>query len=93
VDAAAASGATLRWIDFDPKTGDLTPDDVQRVLTDRTRIVAATAASNLFGTTPDIPAIAELVHGVGAELYVDAVAYAAHEFIDLSVLGADYGRL
>lgn len=90
VDAAAASGAALRWIDFDPTTGDLTPADVEKVLTDRTRIVAVTAASNLFGTAPDIPGIAELVHGVGAELYVDAVAYAAHEFIDLEALGADY---
>lgn len=90
VDAAEASGATLRWIDFDPTTGDLGPADVERALGPRTRIVALTAASNLFGTAPDIPAIAELVHAVGAELYVDAVAYAAHEFIDMEALGADY---
>lgn len=88
--AAELSGATLRWIDFDRETGDLTVDDVQRVLTERTRLVAVTAASNLYGTAPDIAAIAAAVHAVGAEIYVDAVAYTAHELVDVSALGADY---
>ncbi|TQL81592.1 cysteine desulfurase-like protein [Microbacterium saperdae] len=88
--AADLSGATLRWIDFDRETGDLTADDVRRVLSDRTRFVAVTAASNLYGTAPDIAAIAAAVHAVGAEIYVDAVAYTAHELVDAVALGADY---
>lgn len=88
--AAELSGATLRWIDFDRETGDLTVDDVRRVLSDRTRFVAVTAASNLYGTAPDIAAIAAAVHAVGAEIYVDAVAYTAHELVDATALGADY---
>ncbi|MCK2034796.1 cysteine desulfurase-like protein [Microbacterium sp. SSW1-49] len=88
--AAELSGATLKWIDFDRATGDLLVDDVQRVLSDRTRFVAVTAASNLYGTAPDIAAIAEAVHAVGAEIYVDAVAYTAHALVDAAALGADY---
>jgi cysteine desulfurase family protein (TIGR01976 family) len=60
------------------------------VLGDRTRIVAITAASNLIGTRPDIPAIAERAHAAGAQVYVDAVHYAAHVSVDLPALGADF---
>ena len=39
---------------FDPATGELTADDVAEVLTDRTRLVAVTGASNLIGTRPPV---------------------------------------
>lgn len=82
-------GATVRFADFDPATGELGPADVAAVLTDRTKLVAVTAASNLIGTEPDIAAIAEVVHGAGALLYVDGVHYTAHAHVDLDALGAD----
>lgn len=66
VQAAERSGATMRWVSFDPETGELDPGAVGRLLSDRTRLVAVTAASNLIGTRPDLPAIADLVHGTGA---------------------------
>src|SRR5579862_6690100 len=50
VQAAAAAGAVVRWADFDPVTAELTPGDVARVLSARTRLVAVTGASNLIGT-------------------------------------------
>src|SRR3954464_9443824 len=62
--AAEASGATVRWVAFDPATGELTADDVAEVLTDRTRLVAVTGASNLIGTRPPVAEIAGLVHDV-----------------------------
>jgi cysteine desulfurase family protein (TIGR01976 family) len=88
--AGERAGATVRWADFDPETGELDPDQVQRVLSDRTRVVAVTAASNLIGTRPDVPAIAELAHEAGALVYVDTVHYAAHVSVDLAGLGADF---
>ena len=90
VTAARARGATVRWVDFDPTTGELDAERVAALLTDRTRLVAVTGASNLIGTMPDVPAIAELVHGAGALLYVDGVHYAAHALVDLPALGADF---
>lgn len=90
VNAAELSGATVRWIDFDPVTGDLTVDHVREAVSDKTKLVAITAASNLFGTRPNIPAISEIVHSVGALLYVDVVAYAAHHLVDYEALGADF---
>ncbi|WP_413755500.1 cysteine desulfurase-like protein [Streptomyces sp. MMBL 11-3] len=90
VQAAARTGATVRWADFDPATGELTADDVRAVLSPRTRLVAVTAASNLIGTLPPIAGISALAHDVGALAYVDGVHYAAHAPVDLERLGADF---
>ena len=90
IQAAAAVGAVVRWVDFDPDTGELRAADVAAALSERTRLVALTAASNLIGTRPPVREIAELVHAAGALLYVDGVHYAAHSLVDLSGLGADF---
>ncbi|MFE7752594.1 cysteine desulfurase-like protein [Streptomyces sp. NPDC057428] len=89
VQAAESAGATVRWADFDPASGELEAGHVEAVLSGRTRLVAVTAASNLIGTCPDIPALAELVHRTGALFHVDAVHYASHVSVDLDALGAD----
>ncbi|MER5441242.1 cysteine desulfurase-like protein [Streptomyces sp. NPDC002790] len=89
VQAAEAAGATVRWVDFDPETGELRPEHLEAVLSERTRLVAITAASNLIGTRPDLPALAALTHEVGALFHVDAVHYASHAAVDLAALGAD----
>ncbi|WP_448641562.1 cysteine desulfurase-like protein [Geodermatophilus sp. URMC 63] len=89
VQAAAARGATVRWADLDPDTGELTPEAVAAVLTDRTRLVAVTGASNLIDTRPDVPAITALAHRAGALAYVDGVHLTAHAAVDVAALGAD----
>ncbi len=90
VQAAEARGVTVRWIDFDPETAELRPADLEAVLSDRTRLVAVTAASNVLGTMPDVAALTELAHRAGALVYVDGVHYAAHEAVDVAALGADF---
>jgi cysteine desulfurase family protein (TIGR01976 family) len=90
VRAAEAVGATVRWIEFDPATGELTQDDVAEVLTERTRLVAVTGASNLIGTRPPLEEIARLVHDAGALLAVDGVHLTAHAPVDVAALGADF---
>ena len=90
VQAAEASGATVRWADFDRTSGELAPEQVTGLLTDRTRLVAVTAASNLLGTRPDVPAIATAAHAVGALVYVDGVHLTPHAPVDLLATGADF---
>ncbi|MBO0874494.1 MAG: cysteine desulfurase-like protein, partial [Pseudonocardia sp.] len=90
VQAAQAVGATVRWAEFDRETTELTVADVERVLSGRTRLVAVTAASNLLGTRPDLPVIAEAVHRAGALLYVDGVHLTAHAPVDVTSLNADF---
>lgn len=90
VEAARRVGARVRWVDFDAATGELTADAVAEVLSERTRIVALTAGSNLIGTMPDVRAIARTIHEAGALVYVDGVHYAAHHPVDVPASGADF---
>jgi len=87
VVAAERAGASVRWLGFDPVTAEL--DDVAPLLSERTRLVAVTAACNLFGTRPDVAAITAAAHEVGALTYVDAVHLAPHAPVDRAALGAD----
>jgi cysteine desulfurase family protein (TIGR01976 family) len=53
-------------------------DDLERQLTDRTRVVAFPVASNALGTLTDVPRIVELAHAADALAWADAVHYAPH---------------
>src|SRR6266576_1866129 len=64
-------------------------DDVERQLTDRTRIVAFPLASNAVGTLTDARRIVDLAHDAGALAWADAVHYAPHVPIDVADLGLD----
>ncbi len=90
VQVAQAAGATVRWVDFDPATGELSADAVAAVLSQRTRLVATTAASNLIGTRTPVCRVADLAHEVGAVHWVDGVHATAHASVDLAALRADF---
>ncbi len=90
LQAAAACGVTPRWIDFDPKTGELDTESFRDQLSERTRLVAVTAASNLIGTRPDVSDISRTAHDAGALVYVDGVHLTPHAPVDVAALGADF---
>jgi cysteine desulfurase family protein (TIGR01976 family) len=85
---ADALGIAVRWVDFDTETAELQLDPA--VLSDRTRLVAVTGASNLLGTRPDLAGIAAHVHEAGALLYVDGVHLTPHAPVSVRDLGADF---
>ena len=90
VHAAQAAGATVRWAEFDRDSCELRAGAVTGLLSDRTRLVAVTGASNLLGSRPDVPAIAAAAHAAGALVYVDGVHLTPHCFVDVEALGADF---
>lgn len=90
VIAAERAGATVRWVEFDPATGELDPSALDEAVTERTRMVAITGASNLIGTRPELAALAEIVHEAGALFWVDGVHASAHVLTDLEASGADF---
>jgi cysteine desulfurase family protein (TIGR01976 family) len=90
VIAAARAGATVRWAEFDPATGELPAQRFEELVGDRTRLVAVTAASNAIGSRPDVRAIAERAHAAGALVYVDGVHATPHVPTDMRALGADF---
>ena len=90
LQATERTGATPRWIDFDPQTAEIDLDSVTAAVTDRTRLVAITGASNVLGTRPPVRQISDLAHRFGAKVWVDGVHHAAHSIVDLGALGADF---
>ena len=88
--AAGRAGAIVRWADIDPATCELDPAQYDDLLSERTRRVAVTAASNAVGTRPDVRAIADRAHAAGAITYVDGVHATPHGPIDVAALGADF---
>ncbi len=83
-------GVVFRTWKIDPDT--LTPriEDLQKLMTARTRLVCVTHTSNILGSINPIREIADAVHAGGARLCVDGVAYAPHRAIDVREIGADY---
>jgi cysteine desulfurase family protein (TIGR01976 family) len=63
--------------------------DLERQLSERTRVVAFPLASNAVGTVTDASHIAALAHEAGALAWADAVHYAPHGSIDVAALGVD----
>ena len=73
---------TVRFVDIhDDTTLDL--DDLERLLSDRTRVVSFPVASNAVGTVSDVRRIVELAHDAGALAWADAVHYGPHGPIDV----------
>ena len=87
--AAERAGASVRYVEPEPESLTLTPEALSRELTDRTRWVAFTAASNVVGALTDVRALTEVAHARGARVCVDAVHAAPHVPIAADALGCD----
>jgi cysteine desulfurase family protein (TIGR01976 family) len=87
---AEKAGAEVAWARLDPTTGELPTSHIVDQINDNTRLVAVTGASNVVGTRPDLPAIAEAAHAVNALFFVDGVHLTAHAPIDVEQIGADF---
>ena len=90
VQAAERAQATVRWVPFDRTSAELSVDAVAAQLSQRTRVVAVTGASNLVGTRPDVAGIAAAAHEAGALVYVDGVHLTPHGPVDVAELAGDF---
>jgi cysteine desulfurase family protein (TIGR01976 family) len=88
LELAHDRGLEVRFVDIaDDTTLDLA--DLERQLSDRTRVVAFPVASNAVGTLTDVQRIAQLAHEAGALAWADAVHYGPHGPIDTADWGVD----
>jgi cysteine desulfurase/selenocysteine lyase len=81
-------GVKLSWIDIDDE-GFLKMDDLDRLVTERTRMVAVTHCSNVLGTINPIKEIAKKAHEVNALCLVDAAQSVPHSPVDVQNLDCD----
>jgi cysteine desulfurase family protein (TIGR01976 family) len=82
-------GARIVWWKM-REDHNLHAEDLEPLLTAKTRLVACTVASHALGSVVDVAAVARLVHAAGAEVVLDCVHYAPHALIDVQVIDCDY---
>jgi cysteine desulfurase family protein (TIGR01976 family) len=87
--AAEDAGATVRWVDVLEEDVTLDLASFDRALSDRTRLVAFTLASNAVGTIPPAADLVRRAHDAGALVAVDGVHLAQHRSLDVRSIGAD----
>jgi cysteine desulfurase family protein (TIGR01976 family) len=87
--ALEREGAKIVWWHF-RDDGQLHPEDLEKLLSPRTRIVACTLASNAIGSILNITEVSRRAHAAGAEVFVDAVHYGPHGSIDVQAFECDY---
>ena len=80
----------IRVLPMNVETGQLEMSQFPSLLSERTRLVAIGAASNILGTINDFEAVCTMAREAGALSFVDAVDYAAHELIDVKKIGCDF---
>ncbi|KRV46631.1 cysteine desulfurase [Wenjunlia vitaminophila] len=83
------TGATLRWLTITPE-GRLDLDDLDRVITERTRVVAFTHQSNIYGTVNPVELLTARARRVGALTVLDACQSVPHMPVDVERLGVDF---
>lgn len=86
---AAATGAKIVWCPLS-EDGRFDLDQFDMLLTNRTKMVAVTAMSNVLGTLPPVGEIVRRAHAVGAKVLVDAAQSAPHGPIDVQAWDADF---
>lgn len=83
-------GLVVKYLPFNRETFEFDLDDLDALLTERTRLVAVNHASNLTGTINNVKEVSARARQVGALVYVDSVQYAPHNVIDVQDIGCDF---
>ena len=87
--AARACGVSVKWAEFDLETGEVPTWQYEHLITPQTRLVTVPLGNPATGTIPDVRAIADLAHDVGALVLVDVGAATPHLPLSLDEFGAD----
>src|SRR5437763_1086348 len=87
--AARAPAPAVRGADVGDDDVTLDRESFERQLSERTRLVALTLASNAVGTIPPATELVRRAKAVGALVALDGVHFAQHRAIDLRAIGAD----
>ena len=86
---AEMTGAKIKYIPL-TKEGRLLPENLEKVITEHTKIVAVAHITNVLGYQADIKALAEIAHKHGAVLVCDGAQSVPHIKIDVKDLDCDF---
>ncbi len=83
-------GAVIKEWKINTDTAELRVEDLENILTDKTKILAVTHCSNIVGSVNNLKKISELAHKNNVIVIGDGVSYAPHGFPDVKDLGVDF---
>ncbi|MBO6949346.1 MAG: aminotransferase class V-fold PLP-dependent enzyme [Rhodospirillales bacterium] len=86
----AETGIRIVEWPVNPETAQLDIDLLDRLLSDKTRLVALPHVSNITGDINDVKTISKRAHDAGALVCADGVAYAPHRFVDVKDWDVDF---
>ncbi len=82
-------GAVIKWAPIDDE-GNFLLDEFEKLLTDRTKLVAITHMSNVLGTVVPVKEVVRLAHARGIPVVVDGAQAAVHLEVDVRDLDCDF---
>lgn len=88
--AAAKTGAELRYLYVDAKTGHIPDGEIEKKIDKTTRIVAFAHVSNVLGGLFPVEKLVSRARGVGAVTVLDAAQSVPHLPVDFRKLGVDF---
>jgi len=83
-------GLEVKWLPFSPETFEFDLNELDDLLTDRTRLVCVGGASNLTGTINDVTSICAKARAAGALTFIDGVQSVPHLMTDVQAIGCDF---
>ena len=87
--ACENAGATLKVIPMSLK-GELIIEEFDKLLTDKTKLVAVTHVSNTLGSINPVEYIIEKAHAKGAKVLLDGAQAVPHTKVDVQALNVDF---
>lgn len=82
-------GAVIKWAPI-TDTGELIVEELERLISPRTKMIALTQMSNVLGTVVPMKEIVALAHARGVPVLVDASQSAVHGQVDVRDLDCDF---
>ena len=82
-------GAVLKVLPVDD-SGHLRVDELETLITPKTRLLAVTHVSNVLGLVNPIPEIAQICHSHGVKILVDGAQGIVHQSVDVKKLDCDF---
>jgi cysteine desulfurase family protein (TIGR01976 family) len=87
--ALEPQGATFKWWRM-REDGNLHVEDLEPLVSERTRLVACTVTAHSIGSIVDVASVAKIAHAAGAEVFLDCVHYGPHGLMDVQAWDCDY---
>ncbi len=84
------NGAKIIEWKFNPENHELEIDELRKLITKKTKILAVTHCSNIIGSVNDLKKISDIAHKHNIIVIGDGVSFAPHGFPNVKELGVDF---